>query len=510
VNARRARAAAFVGAAAAVAAVAVLLRDDRTREVAPPESSPPREAAVNAAPTLHGPTTDEDMGPHGQARARARTPRERLSVRVLDPDGKPATGAEVLVKDPSRRGPDIAITATTDETGTARFDPFDSGISNVEVRARRGHWLSYSSSTGPGQTDLEVRLRGARSVDVTVLDGEGLPLGGARVGAQGSTPPAGLVLYRPGRADRVWTYASALTDATGIATLEIPVEEAPNRLSVAAGRDDVLPRSDAWDGRPTTVRLERAYRVAGVVVDSTGAPPRGFRMQYRVGDAWVDARPSVDGTFLVRGLRAGPVTLRAALEGAPLDDDAATVMVPAGTEDVRLRVDTSAEIVVRFESWTPAFRVKAYLTPETAGRSESEPIEVDVSLEGVARFRGVRRDTAYTLWSPLDDDDRIAYRRGVTAADSPLAVPREKGRSIRVRVASDGRHGPVHVAAYGPGIPGVPAKDGVIDGLPEGTWHVRAWADDPSDGDAGPVRGEASAEAGGEVEVVLGSDRGKR
>jgi hypothetical protein len=343
-----------------------------------------------------------------------------------------------------------------------------------------------------------VALRPVRGVAVTVLDWRGVPLENATATASGLEERKDGF----GRTFRVAIrLATATTDARGVARLDLPLGPNPESLTVwrPRGRHDVLPNSAGWDGSETTVRMRRAYEVRGSIVDTGGRPLPRARLAMLVASRWVEEPVSSDATFEIHDLLGDPVTLRAALEGAPLDDTAATVAVPAGSDDVRIAVDTSGELIVRFENWKSSYTRRALLTRETtASEGPALPMRVDVTSEGTARFLGLQPGTAYVLWSPPDDEGLTAYRAGIRVGESPLSVPLRTGRDIRVRW-SPGDVTDVEVFATGPGLPGLTMHDGVIAGLPDGRWRLTAIADTGT----AILRGTADADAGGSVEIEL-------
>jgi hypothetical protein len=215
-----------------------------------------------------------------------------------------------------------------------------------------------------------------------------------------------------------------------------------------------------------------------------------------------------DGSFLIEHTDAGELELSTSLgsaEGAPKT----TVRAAAGTQDVVLVIDPGAELSVRFD---PAItdRGEVYIAPDDAeAGTEQSPFE---SSGGIYRFRGLRTDRAYTVWTTAGwrrsrQPALVALVSGLrpsSTAGNPVAVHRAAGRSVTVRVSGpaglanvsvSARRGPVRI--FGEVPDGVSPPKGRIDDLVEGRWHVEV------DATIGEVRyeGAADADAGGEVEI---------
>ncbi|MFQ5808866.1 MAG: carboxypeptidase regulatory-like domain-containing protein, partial [Armatimonadota bacterium] len=135
-----------------------------------------------------------------------------LTVRVIGPDGEPASGAEAMLwrkVGTSRHG---GPTLTVDERGDVRFEGLLDGTYEVTVK---------SATAAPGSTDdiairdgtapdVFIQLREGATIVGRVVDDEGTPVSGARVTAY-CREPDGI-----GRVSPIWRDSPALiTDDEG-------------------------------------------------------------------------------------------------------------------------------------------------------------------------------------------------------------------------------------------------------------------------------------------------------
>lgn len=104
---------------------------------------------------------------------------DKVTVRVLDPDGKPVAGATVVQRSPSRRRDRVveAVVGRTDDRGqieaTARlFSAF--------VAVKDGYAAAFSGSEPPGRA-LDLKLAKPLPIKGRLVDLEGKPVAGARV-----------------------------------------------------------------------------------------------------------------------------------------------------------------------------------------------------------------------------------------------------------------------------------------------------------------------------------------
>ncbi|MCK6461016.1 MAG: carboxypeptidase-like regulatory domain-containing protein, partial [Planctomycetes bacterium] len=195
-----------------------------------------------------------------------------LSGRVLGPGGEPVPRVRVdlrgsnddkdrLLAAPPER--DIGIwwgnveSRLADDLGRFRFHDLAPGTYEVAVRPEEGPAVIREVAVA-GDTDVELRLEYEHELTVRVVDGQGLPVPGARL----------HVLY--GR-ERLWKTA----DEQGIAIVALP--SPATRIGLLAGIDwdGFLPSPPidlSPDAREVTLTARRAVIVAGRVVDKAGNP----------------------------------------------------------------------------------------------------------------------------------------------------------------------------------------------------------------------------------------------
>jgi hypothetical protein len=198
-----------------------------------------------------------------------------------------------------------------------------------------------------------------------------------------------------------------------------------------------------------------------------------------------------------------------------------TATVTAGDESVVLVADVGQELVVRLEEpdGRPSsehargreFDALAYVWLPAPGGDGALAAAQAYVRQGVARFRGLRADEAYTLWITPSTDGNIVYETSVRAGDRRFL--RRPGKQITVNVlaptgatdvrANVGNAGPFgQFSSEGRSSPG-PVE---IRGVPDGTWRVWAYA---------RVGGEfwhgySTAAAGSSVDVELSPPRPAR
>jgi hypothetical protein len=244
----------------------------------------------------------------------------RLQGRVLHADGRPASGCEVTAQslsDTGRRAVDVA-TLVTDADGTFVFEGQRPGLYSLTAR---------SEGAVRARLDVERLADGAARTDLELVLGEGDRLAGRAVWPDGS-PAAGaqVVLDSQYRASgqRVEVQVDADGRFDGMA-LSGPPYRARALASPADG-------DGTWRGlvtglAPGTLDIELVLqpgnRVAGRVVDDTGAPLTRFKVaahQVGRGNARglerVDERfRDEDGRFVFDDLADGDWNLSASARG---------------------------------------------------------------------------------------------------------------------------------------------------------------------------------------------------
>jgi hypothetical protein len=265
-----------------------------------------------------------------------------LAFRVLDPDGHPVEGAEVVV----HRGGMTSYSSPTDGKGRAKFTDFVlKRVSEVEVRPPRDR-----------EDLLPFRHRKGLPDDRTIRLEPALPLAGIVRDTDGRPVPEGQVSWRRAGTEDPWNWTIADMDGrfriprVPVARIQVGAaapdyENHPEHdqvRTVDAGREDlafvvrktpmIVLRFEDWaegetgtvrhavDGRDRTGRWGREIgesgivRLAGLKADDTVS----VFVQTSGGRVWVGhGRKPGDRPAVVRGLRESKITGR--LIGMPED-----------------------------------------------------------------------------------------------------------------------------------------------------------------------------------------------
>ncbi len=179
-----------------------------------------------------------------------------------------------------------------------------------------------------GARDVQLVLRAGREVRITVLDPDGRPIAGARVFTSAADSRMSRGLVRVGRVsgsgappgDRGRPPAGiglTFSNGDGVALLVglDPYEEVALDVSAGPLRPGLLPvRLPRWRPADSTIRLEAAHVLRGRVTLPDGSLGPTASIERFDGTRWERVGSTgKDGGFELRGLPAGPWTLRAAL-----------------------------------------------------------------------------------------------------------------------------------------------------------------------------------------------------
>jgi hypothetical protein len=404
-----------------------------------------------------------------------RLPPERAIAGVVrDASGAGVPAAHVAASpasDPHLRA-DFDDAATTAVDGTFRVGQLGEGEHVVYVRPPPGFVRPEPVRASAGATGVEVVLRRGSAASVTVLDADGKPVRGAVVEAR--HPLVG----GPGGG----RLSHATTDGRGLARLDgLPADESLElRVHPPRDRSDVLELEVApWAPRDETVRLGRAFRLRGRVVDSAGRPVAGARV-FHVGEEFVSVyRTRDDGGFEARGLPWKETSFRVSVGAAEsgVVGDGQEFRVAAGTSEAVFTVDPGLSLTVRVTGAESDVRVSLLLEKD-GGREEVAAEDVGTGEPRV--FRGLRPGAAYAVWAHAAAGGGHALRTGVRGGDD-VRLALVPGRTIGVRLR--GAFPPeslVEVRAEREGLSaaGVRVSPDTyeIRGVPEGTWVVQAHA----------------------------------
>jgi hypothetical protein len=223
---------------------------------------------------------------------------------------------------------------------------------------------------------------------------------------------------------------------------------------------------------------------------------------------WTSERVGSDGTFRIRGLDAGPVTLRATGPGRRTNEkDATEVTVQAGTENVVLVVDAGLALTVRIANASERRdgRVRVNLLMWRNERWSRQESETDRDGLGKVTFRGLQAGERYAVSIAPEGDDLYAWQPDVRPGE--VTVRLERGGTIRGRLTfpSEMRANVSAGNEVGLSVSGTVDADGhyEIKGLPDGRWTVRAHAFSESGGAGKALQAEGETNVGGTLDLTL-------
>ncbi len=235
------------------------------------------------------------------------TPKLMVSGRVLTADGKPVLKARVNVRDELQMQSEMS--ADTDDDGVFMVEVPEVGVWKVLVTHKDGATERLASVPGP---PLELRLEARAGVHLVVADEKGAPVEGATIVVQSES-------------DRM--ASESRTDARGEVTVLGLPRGTSTIYSYAKGYLRAEAPLEAELGRVAQVRLtlDTASRLAGTVVDESGAPVSGaiIAASEQVSLAYTQT----GGLFSTEEVAAGKTyTLHAQCDGyEPSADQAITV-----------------------------------------------------------------------------------------------------------------------------------------------------------------------------------------
>ena len=272
----------------------------------------------------------------------------RLTGRVLDPEGRPVSGAQVNTFTEHERGLggdgtsyshwSYQPTTTDDEgkfvlTGEAGEVSFGVRASGYRMRLVRGLRFPEHGDAAP----VEITLERGAILEGRVVDGRGEPVAGADVRA-----------YLEDRKDRMLPGSHGKTDTEGRYRLE-ELELGEHTVVVSVeGNGQLLQRPT--EVRPGVNRLDFAFargvEVSGRVTDEQGTPlPAVTLLLIRSGGGF-HTRSRMDGTFLFPGVTDGIFQLEGSAPGFARTRDPREIHIDGRPIDgLELRLARGARIV---------------------------------------------------------------------------------------------------------------------------------------------------------------------
>ncbi len=388
-----------------------------------------------------------------------------LEGTVVDESGRPIAGAQLHLYqlDPGRLGdlaPEERSTHVHDtasgEDGTFLLEARRPGAHRVTVY-HPSFRMTALPVTLPAREARLVLRRGA-SLEVTVLDEDGLPLAGSEVQLLPSS--------RPGH-----------TDSAGKTLLEA-LEPGRRRVAAATPEDEPLRAVGAEvelvDGRRTSVvlRFPRAPKLSGVVVDGRGQPvvfaevraapasllesafgegdlsPFSFRArrEWRSGTSlsWYTGG---SGRFTLERLPPGPLLVGAFRSGYALDERTTPgpvrtfegrpgVLTTPGAGEVRLVMKALARMHGRV--------VRADGSPVTRFTLDGDPYEDEQGAFGLSILRDGKGVLVFSAPGLASTRREVRFQEGVDVDLGEVVL--ESGREVRLRVVDADTGRPVEGA----------------------------------------------------------------
>jgi hypothetical protein len=412
----------------------------------------------------------------------------RASGRVVDVQGRPVSGAEVLLT-PSSASPEslagietlrrAALKAATDAQGRFQIDRLGQGPFDLQARARGflpTRVRQVAIPPGRGNADLGViALQTGTAFEGRVVDPGGNAVAGASVQA---APSSGV---SPGDlpADGQASGREAVTDGDGAFSLTGFRDGDVVTLRVArkgyAAR--TISRIQTPLPEPLTVELTPSARIAGTVLDESGDPVAGARVVL-TGEARFVAAAEVDseGRFEMADLAPGRFRLSAVASGyLPAAHGGIEIKEGSGIEgiDLVLRRGAVVEGRVLAPDGSPVAGARVAVL--------DQPAETDLGLAG--RPETFADDEGrYQLGGIAEGDRTVAAehagfrpaRRQVKVQEGTTPLDLQLGRGFEVSGRVTSPEGPARGAFLR--LLGVESASPVTSG-PDGSFRFEAVAE---------------------------------
>jgi len=445
----------------------------------------------SGVPLPLGPARFEGNPSHAQPIELELPPERTVSGVVRDGEGRPVRGASVTaIPLPAAGAPYGGHgSALAGEDGAFRIGQLGAGGYRLDTGPPPEFVLPEPAFVQAGERGVRINVHRGLDVEVLVTDPAGAPLSGVSVRA---------LRWDERRLDGEARVARALTGRDGRATLVGLERQRPCRLSVvppwghhgALHEGRVLPN---WMPKNTTIALELTRTVRGRVLDPSGTPVHGVRVELReIGSTrWRYANTSDrSGDFAFPAPGDAPVFVRASMGSPRTSSDLASgrfandVGVRNSREvewqpdagPIELQIDSGVTIRVKIAGWPRTGAVhEATLVEEAEAGSETR---APISAQGEVEFHHAVPEAKYTLSVGPLPDGRVAYVRGLRGRSAPHQVVMEPGGVIRGRLRAPSDCGEVTLLLTGPGLhlEGRIENDGsyAIRGVPPGVWRVEA------------------------------------
>ncbi len=434
---------------------------------------------------------------------------------VRDASGAPVGGARISAKPMLRHGDEIDFgnahaSAATDKDGRYVLKGVGESDYRVEARVPDAYQPPEPIDTVGGTKRVDFVLKAGVTAAITVLDHRGDPVKGASVSIRSHQESEEASIRNDGMIAPHSVGGMHSTGADGIVRLK--ALDGSSRYDVTVSNVEaksLLPRAvRGWTPADTTIELEQAFTISGVIRDASGSPVEGARAYYIVRTDTKQSEPTgKDGKFVIQGLRKGSGRLLARVDAQWIDvnkDYPDEIKGDAGATGVTLTVDPGLAIRIRIKDWTGERWAHATLTAPENRLHLWKQIDED----GRVVFQGLKSDERYTLRISGLPDDKYVFLKDLEAGGGERVVTPKKGKTIRGRLELPTGLEADTFAVVIQGefnIWGAVMPDGTFElkGVPDGTWTIRA----QSSGNrlvegGGTYQGQARARAGDEDVVI--------
>ncbi len=334
-----------------------------------------------------------------------------------------------------------------------------------------------------GRTDVEVVPRAAAAPVVTVVDGDGRPLEGARIEVTSIRPFEQMYFRLPGRdPDTRYTVVPTGDDGKAVLAGLDPKKEYEFVVEAPRNRDDLCPpriEKSPWTPADVVLVFGAGWCLASVARDGTGAILPDARLFRRTEEGrWAEAGETRgDGSFTLPRLPPGPVALRIGSVGDPAPDAPEQVTIGEGAGAAGVVFDPGPEIRIRLTGWTPSSSGFGTLADESEYRGMHSCVVGD---GGLVRFVGLDPERRYAFWLQCGPEGRTAWRAGLVPSRETVQIPLVPALAIRGRVISPEGYRWSRDSSFaiitGPGIFSFAPIDAdgrfVVEGLPPGTFRL--------------------------------------
>jgi len=295
-----------------------------------------------------------------------------------------------------------SVEASSDSDGLFAVTGLPKG--KFDLTAKRSgfapHTVTGIELEGEDDVDVgEITMMPGEALEGLVLDTDGVPVEGAELTINETSPMSGLMM---GMSVGDSAPADAVADPQGWFALTDLAKDLHYTVSagrpgfVAAHIDGItVPRTE-----PLELRLEPSSRIAGVVVDSSGDPIAGARvnmMRTRSVEAGgmammiafgQDTTTDIEGRFVFEEQEPGKASLTGVASGYQ-EAELADLVIPKGEDldDVTIKLDDGAILQGRVVTPDGRPAIGASIGKVSAGRSMGPRMGRDAPVDGDGYYR---------------------------------------------------------------------------------------------------------------------------